>query len=143
MKPKSGFLAQSKKGFFGSTFFDCVFRLGDPVEKVVFFHWICQSKNSVEKVLHLFFEPIASLIPPPYTPTRPHTHTRYHIAVSYTAPTLPWLSLLLLLAASQHDAFLAPLASSVYHHTTAAARGIDLIVPTTATPAAVALAALG
>ena len=104
--------------------------------------WICQSKNLVDKVLHLFFEPIASLIPPQNT--HPHAHTtipgttqQYHT----TAPTLPWLSLLLLLAASQRGALLAPLASRVYH-TTAVARVIDAIVPTTATPA-VALAVLG
>ena len=55
LKPKSGFLTQSKKGFFD---------------------WILQSKNSVEKVLHVFFEPIASLIPPPNT--HPHGHTATH-----------------------------------------------------------------
>ena len=54
---------------------------------------------------------------------------------------MAWLSLLLLLAASHRGAFLVPLASSVYQ-TTAAARGIDLMLPTTAAPA-VALAALG
>ena len=68
-----------------------------------------------------------------YTPTRPHTHTRYHTEVSYKALTLAWPSLLWLLAASQRGAFLAPLASNVYH-TTAAARGIDAILQTTATP---------
>ena len=55
--------------------------------------------------------------------------------------TLAMLSLLLLLAESQRGAFLVPLASSVYH-TTAAARGLDPMLPTTAAPA-VALAALG
>ena len=116
-------------------------RLSYPVEKLDFFHWICQSKNSVEKVLHLFFEPIASLIPPQNTP--PHAHTpipgttqQYHT----TAPTLPWLSLLLLLAASQRGALLAPLASSMYH-TTAVARVIDDMLPTTATPVAWRLSA--
>ena len=54
---------------------------------------------------------------------------------------LAWLSLLLLLAASQRGAFLALLASSVYH-TTAAARGIDPMLPTTAA-SVVALVALG
>ena len=98
-----------------------------------------QSKKSVEKVLHVFFEPIASFIPPPNT--HPHTHTRYHTAASYKALTLAWLSLLLLLAASQRGAFLVPLVSSVYH-TTAAACDIDPMLPTTAAPA-VALAALG
>ena len=76
-----------------------------------------------------------------HTATRPHTHTRYHTAVSYKALTLAWLPLLLLLAASQRGAFLVPLASSVYH-TTAAARGLDPMLPTKAAPA-VALAALG
>ena len=55
LKPKSGFLTQSKKGFFDSTFFDWDFRLADPVEKLDFFDWILESKNSVEKVLHVFF----------------------------------------------------------------------------------------
>ena len=111
-------------------------------QKLDFFYWICQSKNSVEKVLHLFFEPIASLIPPQNI--HPHAHTpipgttqQYHT----TALTLPWLSLLLLLAASQRGALLAPLASSMYHTTAAVARVIDAILPTTATPA-VGLAAL-
>ena len=31
-------------------FFRLIFRLADPVEKVKFFNWIPQSKNSVEKV---------------------------------------------------------------------------------------------
>ena len=76
LKPKSGFLTRSKKGFFDSTFFDWEFRLADPVEKLDFFDWILQSKNSVEKALHVFFEPIASLIPPPNT--HPHGHTAKH-----------------------------------------------------------------
>ena len=51
---------------------------------------------------------------------------------------MAWLSLLLLLlAASQRGAFLVPLASSVYH-TTAAARGMDPMLPTTAAPAVAA-----
>ena len=54
---------------------------------------------------------------------------------------LACLSQLVLLAASQRGAFLVLLASSVYH-TTAAARGLDPILPTTAA-AAVALTALG
>ena len=66
----------------------------------------------------------------------PGTTQQYHTR----APTLPWLSLLFLLAASKRGALFAPLASSVYH-TTAVARVIDVILPTTATPA-VALAAL-
>ena len=95
----------------------------------------------------MFFEPIASLIPPPnthphgHTATRPYTHTKYHTAVSYKALTLAWLSQLLLLAASQRGAFLVLLASSVYH-TTAAARGLDPMLLPTAAPAVV-LAALG
>ena len=70
-----------------------------------------------------------------------HHQTHTHTAVSYKALTLAWLSLLLLFAASQRGAVLVPLDSSVYH-TTAAARGIDPMLPTTAAPA-VALAALG
>ena len=54
---------------------------------------------------------------------------------------LAWLPLLLLLAVSQRGAFLVPLPSNVYH-TTAAPRGLDLMLPTTAAPA-VPLAALG
>ena len=54
---------------------------------------------------------------------------------------LAWVSLMLLLAASQRGAFLLPLASSVYH-TTAAARGLGPMLPPTAAPA-VALSALG
>ena len=114
----------------------------DPVEKLDFFDWILQSRNSVEKVLPLIFEPIASLIPP--QSTHPHAHRPIPGTTQQyqtTAPTLPLLSLLLLLAASQRGALLAPLDSSVYH-TTAVARVFDAILPTTATPA-VALAALG
>ena len=49
---------------------------------------------------------------------------------------MAWLlSLLLLLAASQRGAFLSPTAGSVYNIMMAAARGIDAILPTTATPA--------
>ena len=85
----------------------------------------------------MFFERIASFIQPPNTrshghpATRPHTHIRCNREVSYKAVTLAWLSLLLLLAASQRGAFLVPLTSSVYD-TTAAARGINPILPTTA-----------
>ena len=57
---------------------------------------------------------------------------KYHT----TAPTVAWLSLLLLLAANQRGAFLAALAGSVYH-TTTAARGIDAVLLMTATPAVV------
>ena len=38
--------------------------------------WRIQSKNSVEKVSHVFFELIASPIPPPNT--HPHGHTATH-----------------------------------------------------------------
>ena len=98
------------------------------------------SRNSSKRV----FEPFPSLIPPQVT--RPHAHTpipgttdQYHT----TAPTLARLiSLQLLLAASYPWAFFAPLASSVYH-TMAPACVIDVILPTAATPAIMALAALG
>ena len=130
-----------EKGLFRLNFFRLRIRLADPVEKLDFFDWILQSKNSVEKLLHMYSKMIASPIPPPntHTATRPHTHTRYHTAVSYKALTLAWLSLPLIFAASQRGVFLVPLASSVYH-TTAAARGLDPTLPTTAAPA-VALAA--
>ena len=73
LKPKSGFLTHTvEKGLFRLNF--CTeFRLGDPVEKLDLFDWICQSNNSVEKVLHLFFEPIGVLISPQNT--HPHAHT--------------------------------------------------------------------
>ena len=115
--------------------------------------WGIQSKNSTfltgsasrkaqsEKFYTCFFNPSHRSS---HHQKHPHAHTpipattqQYHT----TAPTLAWLSLLLLLAASQRGAFLAPLASSVYH-TTTAARSIDATLPATATPA-VALAALG
>ena len=67
----------------------------------------------------------------------PGTTQQYHTK----APTLPLLSLLFLLAAGKRGALLAALASSVYH-TTAVARVIDAILPTTATPT-VALVAVG
>ena len=142
LEPKSGFLTQSKRSFFDSLCFDRVFRLGDPVEKVTSSTGSASRKTRSKKIYTCFFDPSHLISPPNTHPTRPHTHTRYHSTVSYKALTLAWLSLLLLLAASQRGAFLAPLASSVYH-TTAAARGIDPILPTTATPTAVALAALG
>ena len=115
----------------GSSRKTLLFRPGMPVEKLG------------RKSLHLFlFNPSPSLIQPQNTHAHAHTlipdiTQQYHTA----APTLAWLSLLLHLAASQSAALLAPLASSVYH-TTAAARVIDVILPTTATPA-VAVAALG
>ena len=144
LKPKSGFLTQSKRAFSTQLFST---KNSD---------WRIQSKNSTfstgsssrktqsKKFYTCFLNP--SHRPShhqthTHTATRPHTHTRYHTTVSYKALTLAWLSLLLLLAASQCGAFLVPLASSVYH-TTAAARGLDPMLPTTAAPA-VALAALG
>ena len=145
LKPKSGFLTQSKKGFFDSTFFDGEFRLADPGEKLDFFDWILESRNSESRKFYTCFlnrsHRSSHHQTHTHTATRPHTHTRYHIAVSYKALTLAWLSLLLLLAASQRGAFLALLASSVYH-TMAAARGLDPMLPTTAA-SAIALAALG
>ena len=72
-----------------------------------------------------------------------HTHTLKDVTLKYhtRAVTLPWLSLLLLLAASQRGGLLARLPGRVYH-TTAAARDIDAMLPTMSTPA-VALAVLG
>ena len=115
-----------------------------------FSDWGIQSKNSVEKLsrksftrvflTHRIDHPTTKNTPHAHTPTQPHKVP--HSTVSYKALTLAWISLLLLLAASQRGAFLAPLASSVYH-TTAVARGIDPMSPTTATTTAVALAALG
>ena len=144
LKPKSGFLTQSTEDFLDSTFFGRVFRLGDPVEKLDFFDWICQSKNSVEKVYTCFLNPSHRSSNRKTQNTHPHTHTPIPSTIQQynsSAPTLAWLSLLLLLAASQRGALLAPLASSVYH-TTTAARAIHAILPTKATPAVV-LVALG
>ena len=142
LKTKSCFLAQSKKGFFDSTFLTEFSDWGIQSKHLIFSTGSASRKPQSKKYLHLFFEPIESIIPPQNT--HPHAHTtipgisqQYHT----TASTLPWLSVPLLLAASQRGALLAPLASSVYR-TTAAARDIDANVTTTATPA-VALAALG
>ena len=103
------------------------------------------SRITQSKLFYVIHEPIASIIPllntPPYPHTATNTYPRYHRAVSYKALTLARLSLLLLLAARQRGAFLVSLTSSAYD-TTAAARGIDPMLPTTAAPA-VALAALG
>ena len=74
-----------------------------------------------------------------HTPTHPYQAPHSSI-IQQRRRCLGYLSLLLL-AASQRGALLAPLAGSVYH-TTAVARVIDAILPTTATPG-VALAALG
>ena len=100
------------------------YRVDPPLEKV--------SRKRCEPIALLNLHKTHTNTPIPGTTQQNHT----------TAPTLaPRLSLLLLLAASQSGAFLALPASSVYH-TMAAARGIDVILPTTATPA-VTLAALG
>ena len=90
LRYKSSFLTRSKKGFFDLTFIDGEFRLADPVEKVEtveklgFFDWILQSKNSVEKAFHVSFEPIASLIPPPNTHPHGHTATRPYQAPDFS-----------------------------------------------------------
>ena len=59
-----------------SRFFRLRIPTGGSSRKLDFFDWILQSKNSVEKVLHVFFEPIASCIPPPHI--QPHRHTATH-----------------------------------------------------------------
>ena len=111
LKPKSGFLTQSKKSF--ST--------GSASPK-------SQSKTC--------FEAIASLNPPQHT--HPHAHTPIPGTTQQNHTTAPkpsgLLSLMLLLAASQRGAYLTPPTSSVYH-TMAAARGIGVISSTTAMPA--------
>ena len=96
-----------EKGLFRLNSFRLSFPTGDPVEKLDFFDWICQSKTQSKKFYTCFFQPIASLILPQNT--HPHDHTpipgttqQYHT----TASTLPWPSLLLLLAASQRGALL-------------------------------------
>ena len=59
LKPKSGFHTHSKKRLFRLNFFRLrIPTLAHPVEKLDFFDWILKSKNSVEKVLHVFFEQI-------------------------------------------------------------------------------------
>ena len=130
-----------EKGLFRVNFFRLSFPTGGFSRKTRLFR-LDLSVEKLKEVLDLCFELIAWLILPQNT--LPHAHApipgttqQYHT----TAPTLAWLSLLLLLAASQRGALLGPLARSMYH-TTAVARVIDAILPTTATPA-VALAALG
>ena len=60
-----------------------LFRLRIPTggssRKTRLFDWILQSKNSVEKVLHVIFEPIASLVPPPNT--HPHAYQVPHCSI--------------------------------------------------------------
>ena len=106
-----------EKGLFRLNFFRLNFPTGSASRKT-------QSKKFYTCFLFL---PVASLIPPQQTHTHtpiPGTTQQYHT----TTPTLPWLSLLLLLAASQRGALLAPLSISVYH-TTAVARVIDAVLP--------------
>ena len=134
------------QGLFRLNFFRLgEFRLADSVEKRDFFDWIPSRKTRSKKFYTCFFKQShrsSHHQTHPHTATRPHTHTKYHTAVSYKVLTLAWLSQLLLLAASQRGAFLVLLASSSMYHSTAAARGLDPMLPTTAVPA-VALAALG
>ena len=115
LKPQSGFLTQSKKGF--STHFFLIENFDWRIQSKKSSFSTLQSKNSVENGLHVYFEPIASLIPPPNT--NPHGHTATH---SYQVPhcsiiqgadaglAIPAVASL---AASQRGAFLVLLASSV------------------------------
>ena len=64
LKPKSGFRTQSKRAFSTQ-----LFSTENP-------DWRIQSKSFVEKVLHVFFEPIAS--PIPSSNTHLHGHTAIH-----------------------------------------------------------------
>ena len=140
LKPKSGFLTiHSRKIVQKELFRLDFFRLR---------FWTGRSSRKSLPVQKLSRKSFASVLTcriaraPPNT--LPHAHTPIPGTTQQhrtTAPKLGRLSLLLLPVASQRGALLAPLASSVYH-TTAAARGLDAILPTTATPAA-SLAALG
>ena len=74
------------------------------------------SRKTQSKKFHLFLNPShrsSNRKTHTHTPTDPYQvpHNNYHT----TAPTLPWLSLLLLLAASQRGALLAPLARPHTH----------------------------
>ena len=80
LKPNSSFPIRRKKAFWTQLFSTQVFQLGDPVEKLDLFDWICQPKNSVEKVFHLFLNPSHRS-----SHHKTHTHTRYHTAVSYNS----------------------------------------------------------
>ena len=70
-----------EKGLFRLNFFRLSFPTGGSSRKSNFFDWIRQSKNSVEKVLHVFFftlrihHPTTKLI---HMLTHPHTHTPTH-----------------------------------------------------------------
>ena len=102
-KPKLGFLTQSKKSFF-----DLEFRLADPVEKLDFFEWICQSKNSVEKVYTCFLNPSHRS-----SNRKTHTHTRYHTAVSYNTADA---TLAITAVASRRKPAWRTLSSACQHH---------------------------
>ena len=141
LKPKSGFLTQSRKGFFDSTFSTENSDWRIQSKKSIFSTGSFGRKTQSKKFYTCFFNRSHR---PSHHQTHTHTATYpYQVphCSTYKALTLAWLSLLLLLAARQPGTFLVPLASSVYH-STAAARGLDLMLPTTAAPA-VALVALG
>ena len=84
LKPKSGFLTQSKKSFF-----DGVFRLGDPVEKVSFSTGSASRKTQSKSFTRVFL----THFNPSHRSShhKAHTHTpipgttRYHTAVSYNS----------------------------------------------------------
>ena len=118
LKPKSGFLTQSKKvekELVRLKFFRLRIPTGGSGRKTwskkFYTCFLNRSHRSCHDQTHT------------HTATRPHTHTRYHTAVSYKALTLAWLSLLLLPAASQRGAFLVPLASSARSRSHAANNG--------------------
>ena len=132
LKPISGFLIQSKKSFFDSTFLDWVSDWGIQSKTFTFSTGPVSRKNRSKKFTPVSWTRRIAHSTTKHTPTCPHPTTQqYHT----TAPTLPWLSLLLLLAAIQRGALRTPLASSVHHTTAVEARVIDAIFPTTATPA--------
>ena len=62
-----------EKGLFRLNFFDRVFRLGDPVEKLDFFYWICRKTQSKE-FFTCFFNPSHRSLSHQQT----HTHTPTH-----------------------------------------------------------------
>ena len=109
LKPKSGFLTQSKKGFstqlFSTENSDWRIQSKNSTFSTGSFSRKTQSKKFYTYFLNRSHRPSHNQAHT-HTATRPHTHTRYHNAVSYKALTLAWLSLLLLLAASQRGAFL-------------------------------------
>ena len=116
----------------GSSRITRLVRLDPPVE------------NSVEKVLHVFFEPIASFFPPPNT--HPHGHAATH---PYQAPHCSIMQgadagvAITAVASRSKSAWRIPSSARqqcVSHD--AAAHAIDPMLPTTAAHA-VALAGLG